>query len=115
MNRIVTGFQFGVRSTLRQNTFTKLDFFKTKLVIKALVLGAFVVALSIFYIWSRVQIIQTGYEINEFRNKELFLQDQNRSFNMELSLMKSPSRIDGLAQKQMHLSFPGQDRIVKVE
>lgn len=115
MNRIVTGYQVGTRSVIRQNTFTKLDFLKAKVVMKLLILGVFVVTLSIFYIWSRVQIVQMGYEINEYKKEQVQLEDENKKLSMEYTLMKSPKRITEYAQKKLNMKSPDIQGIIEIE
>jgi len=114
MSRSVTGFNLGTRTVRRQDTFTKLDFIKTKLVFKMLMLGAFVVMLSLFYIWSRTQIVQIGYEINEHKAIQVDVLNQNKNLKMELGLLKNPQRIERFAKKlNLHEPKPGQ--IIAIE
>lgn len=114
MNRIVAGYQIDGHSVRRQTAITKWDFFKTRLVFRLIVLGAFIVGLSLFYIWSRVQIVQTGYEINEIKKEQRQLLEENKKFQMELSLMKSPYRVKGLAEKQYDMVMPSQENIIEI-
>lgn len=106
MNRIVVGYPGGPRTVDKQNPVTKLDFLKARMVIKLIILGAFIAGLSLFYIWSRIQIVQIGYEINELKNEQQVLQDQQNRLRLELSLMKSPARIRAYARDVLKLDYP---------
>jgi cell division protein FtsL len=80
-----------------------------------LILGVFVVTLSIFYIWSRVQIVQIGYEINEYKKEQVNLEDENKKLSMEYTLMKSPKRITEFAQTKLNMKLPDIKNIIEVE
>lgn len=115
MNRIVTGYQLGARSVRQQKAVTKLDFFKTKLVMRLLVLGAFIVVLSLFYIWSRVQIVQMGYEIHEIKKAQQRLVDENKKYKLELSVMKSPDRVQRYAEGDLKMAVPEESGIIEIQ
>jgi len=114
MNLFMPGYAVEARAVKEQSAFTKLDFLKTKFFIRLLVLGVFIVSLSLFYIWSRVQIVQMGYEINEHKKEQQKLLEQNKMIKMELSLMKSPSRIEKYAQENLKMQMPDQRQIIEI-
>lgn len=112
MNNIATGIRVG--HVWQQETFTKLDFIKTRLLLKIFSLMAFVVVLSLFYIWSRTQIVQAGYEINENMNFQERLLNQNKNLKMELGWLKRPERVRQLTSNS-GLSSPGVHQLNVVE
>jgi cell division protein FtsL len=115
MNRVVSGYQVGSYSVRKQQAFTKIDFLKTRLIFKLLILGAFVVFLSLFYIWSRVQIVSLGYQINELKKVQADLKNNNKLLQMELALLKSPTRLQQIASEKLQMKIPSQDRIIEIE
>ncbi|MBF0107484.1 MAG: cell division protein FtsL [Deltaproteobacteria bacterium] len=115
MNRIIPVSQIGdARAVIKQNAFPKLFSFKSKLLIRLLLLGAFIVALSLFYIWSRIQIVQIGYELNDYTAEQQVLLNENKKLKMELSLMSSPQRIEKFAIEKLQMKAPGKDRIIEI-
>jgi cell division protein FtsL len=114
MNRSLAGFQLGAKAVNNQDTVTKLDFLKIRLVIKVLVLGVFVVGLALFYTWSRIQIVQIGYEINEQRHEQQLLSDENRVLKLEYSLLRSPQRIREYSARKLHMAQPAWERIIGI-
>ena len=114
MNRILTGFNLATRAIDRQQAVSKLDFLKTKLVMRLLVLGVFTVILSLFYIWSRVQIVQMGYELNDYKLEQQQLIDENKKLQMELSVMTSPDRIKTYVQEKFNMTLPAADKIIEL-
>ncbi len=115
MNRVMTGYHFGTPAVKKQTAYTKLDFIKTKLLIKLLVLGGFVVALALFYTWSRVQIVQLGYEINELKIEHQNLMDQNKRLTMEISLVKSPENLRNTVSQKLGMELPKLGQIVEIK
>lgn len=115
MNRIVTGYQLGGRAVKKQSAFTKIDFLKTQLLLKLLFLGFFIVILSLFYIWSRVQVVQISYDINAANKVKRELIDNNKKLKTELMLIKSPERLSKIAMGPLNMSFPQQNQLFKIQ
>lgn len=115
MNRIVTGYQLGTRAVKKQSVFTKIDFLKTQFLMKLLFLGFFVVILSLFYIWSRVQILQISYDINAANQTQRELIDNNKKLKTELMLIKSPNRLTKIAAGTLNMSTPQQHQLLKLQ
>lgn len=116
MQRVATGYRHTSTVAMkRQQAFTKLDFFKTRLLFKTLVLMAFVVFLSLFYIWSQAQIVSYGYQINELKKHQATLKNQNKLLKMELSLLKSPGRLHKITKKKLNMHPPQVDQVIRVE
>lgn len=114
MNRVMTGYGFGGHAARRQQAFTKSDFLKARFAFKLLVLVAFIVFLSLFYIWSRVQIVQTGYRINALKNERVELANGSKRFKVELSVLRSPQRLERIAGEKLGMILPGRERIVGI-
>lgn len=110
------GYTNGSSSSFRKpKTFTKIDFLKVRFLYKTLMLGVFIVILSLFYIWSRIQVIQTVYDINKLNEDLSVLQIQNRQFQMESAVLKSPKRLEKIVGEKlkMHMPTPEQIREIK--
>ncbi len=95
----------------KQRAFTKEDFLKTRLLFRLLFLLAFMAILSLFYIWSRVQVLQYGYEINELRSKQQQMIELNKKLKLEVATLKSPQRIEQIASQQLHMASPDKDHL----
>lgn len=94
-----------------QRAYTKEDFFRTKLLFRILFLGAFMAILSLFTIWSRVQIVQYGYEINDLRKKHMVLVEQSKKLSVEVATLKSPQRLERIAIEKLKMQAPSQEQI----
>ena len=102
---------YSIDSVRKQRTYTKDDVFKTQLLFRALFLAALVAILSLFYIWSRVQIVHYGYEINSLKSHQEALLEQNKKLSVEWATLKSPERIEKIAREKLIMQAPTEDQI----
>lgn len=114
MARVAIPYGYGSDSVRRQRAFTKTDLLKTKFLFRLLFLVAFMAILSLFYIWSRVQIVEYGYEINRLRIDNRVLMEEGKKLNVEISTLKSPQRIESLAQEKLGMTTPSKEQIIFV-
>lgn len=95
----------------RQKAYTKDDIAKTRFLFRVLFLVAFMSILSLFYIWSRVQIVQYGYEINALEVKNRGLVDENKKLKVEVATLKAPDRIEKIAKEKLGMGLPAPEQI----
>lgn len=113
MNRVST-YSFGGYPIAQKRAFTKADAMKARLLYKALLLGVFAVSLALFCIWTRTQVVHMGYEINALKSRQNEYRTVNRQLQMELSLLKSPKRLEETVGKKLGMRTPSQNQIVKI-
>lgn len=111
MSRVITPFGVSTEIIRRQKTFTKEDFVKARLLYRILFLTAFMAILSLFYIWSRVQIVHYGYEINTLQTKQSELYEINKKLNVEVATLKAPQRIEKIAREELKMETPRPDQL----
>ncbi|MBI4411820.1 MAG: cell division protein FtsL [Deltaproteobacteria bacterium] len=113
MMRIATYGSKGpqIQIVRNQKAYTKEDFVKTRLLFRILFLVAFMAILSLFYIWSRIQIVQYGYDINALRNRRQQLVEENKGLNVEVATLKSPGRISQIARQKLKMQPPKPEQI----
>lgn len=104
MSRILYPTQLAQSSVKKQAAYTKEDFLKTRLIFRLVFLIALVAILSLFYIWSQVQIVQYGYEINLLKLKQRRLLEENKKVKLEVSSLKSPTRLEKIAREKLKMN-----------
>jgi len=87
-------------SSFRRGRFTYIVFF---------VFLAFLC--SLFYIWSRIQIVNVGYEINRENILREELVEQNKKLTLEVATLKSPVRLEALAKNNYQMDLPGKEQV----
>ena len=69
---------------------------------------------SLFFVWSRIQVIQLGYEISLALKQERALTEGNKQLRLEITTLKSYSRIEKIAVEELSLSKPKPDQVIVI-
>jgi len=84
------------------------------LVFVALVVALVFIACSLFYVWAHHQVISLGYEISKASQEEQLLDQENKKLRLELAALKSPSRIESMALKELGFRNPQKEQLIIV-
>jgi cell division protein FtsL len=68
-------------------------------------------AFSLGYVWTRVQVVETGYRVRNLEIQGDGLKEENRSLMVEAATLKSPQRLERAAGR-MGLKRPSESQIV---
>jgi cell division protein FtsL len=74
----------------------------------------FFIAGSLFYVWSRIQVIQLGYEISNSLKEERALTEANKKLRLEIATLKSYGRIEKFALEELSMSKPKPDQVIVI-
>ena len=66
---------------------------------------------SLGYVWTRVQVVESGYRLRKLEEQQDRLKEANRSLLVEAATLKSPQRMAQIA-KQLGLQRPMENQIV---
>jgi cell division protein FtsL len=69
---------------------------------------------SLFYVWSRIQVIQLGYEISNALKKERALTEANKKLRLEIATLKSYARIEKIAAEDLRMIKPKPDQVIVI-
>ena len=69
---------------------------------------------SLFYVWSRIQVIQLGYEISNALKEGSTLAEANNKLRVEIATLKSYARIEKVAVEELKMSKPTTDQVVVI-
>ena len=69
---------------------------------------------ALFYVWTRIQVIQLGYEISSTLKGERTLEETNKKLRVEIATLKSYARIERLATEELGMSKPRPDQVVVI-
>ena len=76
---------------------------------------SFFITELLVYTWSRVQCTGIGYEISEQSEKQTVLIGAQKSLNIELARLKSPTRIAKIARERLDLAWPSPEQIIRIQ
>ena len=76
---------------------------------------AALIASSLFYVWSRVVVINLGYDLSEAMDTHWKLVQDNKKLQIEIALLKSLARIERIARDELGMEkpLPGQIILMK--
>jgi cell division protein FtsL len=77
------------------------------------VLSAAVLFVGLFYVWTRMQMVQIGYEISRTESKNRELQKRMRELTLEIASLQSPAELEKKASK-IGLTLPPMDKVIHV-
>lgn len=77
------------------------------------ILGAFavVVVAAALHVSLRYRVLRTGYAIGEKLAEKRELEEEARKLRLELSLLRSPERVERLAREKLGMVRPDPERI----
>ena len=72
----------------------------------------FIIGGSLVYVWSRIQVIQAGYEISNAMKAGRGLAEENKRLRVEVATLKSNARIEKLAAEELGMSKSKPDQVI---
>lgn len=76
---------------------------------------AIVTVVSVFHVWSRVQVMNLSLKVGELR-RELKSQEQEQGrLKLEVASLKMPARIEALAKGELGMSLPTEQQVIQVK
>ena len=77
-------------------------------------LMVFFIGGSLFYVWSRIQVIRLGYEISSALKEEKTLTEANKKLRLEIATLKSYARIERLAVEELRMTKPKPQQVIVI-
>jgi cell division protein FtsL len=76
-------------------------------------LSGAILCVGFFYVWTRMQLVQIGYEISSLENKNNDLKKRKRELLLEIASLQSPQELEKKADK-IGLVLPAMGKVVHV-
>ena len=74
----------------------------------------FLITSSLFFVWSRIQVIQLGYELSSALKEGRSLAETNKRLRLEIATLKSYARIEKVAVEQLGMSKPKPEQVIVI-
>jgi cell division protein FtsL len=87
---------------------------KVNLVILFTLLMFLFIGGSLFYVWSRIQVIRLGYEISNALKEEKALTEVNKRLRLEIATLKSYARIEKFAVEELRMAKPKPEQVIVI-
>ena len=87
---------------------------KLNLLVPLILLLVFLIGGSLFYVWSRIQVIQLGYDISNALKEEKALIEANKKLRLEIATLKSYVRIEKFAKEELRMGKPNPEQVIVI-
>lgn len=109
-------FEYAIKKDVRNNPIVReVDEARQRQLWGSVVIGGFLVAVILFSAWQRFELLGHGYEIQRMQRERAAEIEINRHLRLEIETLRSPSRIEKIALKQLHLVAPTRDQAIVIE
>ena len=79
-----------------------------------LIFMALLLAVSLFYVWSRLQVLNLEYSISSLESRVRHLQQESKGLQVEVASLRSPQRLEQVARQKLGLHLPTPDQVITV-
>jgi cell division protein FtsL len=87
---------------------------KLNLLLLFTLLMVFLIGGSLFHVWSRIQVIQLGYEISNTLKAGRTLAEENKKLRLEIATLKPYGRIEKIAVEELGMTKPRPDQVIVI-
>jgi cell division protein FtsL len=109
-------FEYAIKKDVRNNPIVReVDEARQRQVWRSLAIGGFLVLVILFSAWQHFELLRHGYEIQRMQRERAAEEDVNRHLRLEIETLRSPSRIERIALKELHLVVPSRDQAIVLE
>ena len=70
---------------------------------------------SLFFVWSRVQVTSLEYEMSKLQSKLRGLRQEASNLSLEAASLRDPERIERVARKELNLRLPSSEQVITVD
>ena len=98
-----------------QGVGTKAQAERNRLIKKVVVLLLVIIMSALFCVWSRIGVVQVGYEITKIQEEAVGLKKQVDHLRVEVERLKSPGRLQKVAAEFLNMHPPSGKEIVFVK
>ena len=70
---------------------------------------------SLFFVWSRVQVTSLEYEMSQLESKLRGLRQDASNLSLEAASLRDPERIERVARKELNLRLPSSEQVITVD
>lgn len=74
----------------------------------------FLALISLFFVWSRIQVVHLEYDISSLEGQLRNLGQQNQQLRLEAASLGNPTRIERIARERLGLQMPEADQVILV-
>jgi cell division protein FtsL len=67
---------------------------------------------ALIYVGSHIRMMELEYKVAAELNAQAQKLEEQKKLKMELAMLKSPQRIEGIARSRLQMSYPERDQVI---
>ena len=83
--------------------------------VPVLVFIGILLVVSLFFVWSRVQVTSLEYEISQLESTLREQKQETSNLRLEAASLSNPERIERVARKELKLRLPSAEQVITVD
>jgi cell division protein FtsL len=111
-----TDFEYTIKKDVRNNPIVReVDQARQRQLLRAVGIGALLVAVLLFSAWQHFELVQHGYLMERLQQERAAEEEINRHLKLEIATLRAPRRIEDMATRQLRMVNPTPADVVIVE
>jgi len=82
--------------------------------VSTVALGFLILAGVLLYVWQHVHVVRLGYEIEQLREHQATLVQENKALRLEMGQLRSLKRVEAIARKRLGMVAPKPGQVVLI-
>jgi cell division protein FtsL len=111
-----TDFEYAIKKDVRNNLIIReVDEARQRQFVRAVGIGALLVAVLLFSAWQHFELVQHGYLMERLQQERVAEEELNRHLKLEIATLRAPRRIAEMATGPLRMVQPKADAVVIIE
>jgi cell division protein FtsL len=111
-----TDFEYAIKKDVRNNPIVReVDEARQRQLWRSVGIGALLVLVLLFSAWQHFELVRHGYLMERLQQERAAEEEVNRHLKLEIETLRSPSRIERIATKELRLTEPKADQAIVIE
>lgn len=114
MSQVIGGTRSHIRVTprpIRRRTWLRWESLEF---ISSVALGVLILAGTLLYVWQHIHVVRMGYEIEQLREQQAALMQENKTLRLERGQLRSLKRVEAIARKRLGMVTPKSGQVVLI-
>jgi cell division protein FtsL len=111
-----TDFEYAIKKDVRNNPIVReVDEARQRQLLRAVGIGALLVAVLLFSAWQHFELVQHGYLMERLQQERAAEEELNRQLKLEIEMLRAPQRIERMATGRLQMVEPPPGAVVIIE
>jgi cell division protein FtsL len=111
-----TDFEYAIKKDVRNNPIVReVDEARQRQLLRAVGIGALLVAVLLFSAWQHFELVQHGYLMERLQQERAAEEEVNRHLKLEIATLRAPRRVEDTAVLKLRMTQPSPADVVIIE